>query len=190
MNGVGVIRALKGAPISIYVALYTCGDAMTEQMLCTITGYTDKSVSRGLELLQAMGVITQLHHRGPWVINKAIEFLQFGEIPTSSSSSRVNIPVNDEVSTTSYNSEIFRILTEAGVFEPARSEICAMELSPGYIKAHIKAAETVGQAIYRIKHRWDLPCSDCGGIKGKHKDGCAKGKRESLLRDAKRYGVG
>lgn len=54
-----MLRALKGSPISVLMALALAGQPVTVSWLEAITGYTDKSVSRALQALQEFGLITR-----------------------------------------------------------------------------------------------------------------------------------
>ena len=53
------IRTLKGAPLSILMALALTRQPVTGEWLQAVTGYSDKSVSSGLKALQEFGYITR-----------------------------------------------------------------------------------------------------------------------------------
>jgi len=54
------LRELKGAPLSIILAIMMAGNRnVSVSYLCTETGYSDKTVNSGLELLRGRQIITQ-----------------------------------------------------------------------------------------------------------------------------------
>lgn len=54
------LRELKGAPLSIILALMMAGNRTASvTYLCTATGYSDKTINSGLELLRERRIITQ-----------------------------------------------------------------------------------------------------------------------------------
>lgn len=63
---VSFLRAMKGAPASILMALLLTGRAHTQRELQLTTGYSDKPVSEGLALLELAGVVR--HEERGWVL--------------------------------------------------------------------------------------------------------------------------
>jgi hypothetical protein len=61
-NQVALIRSLKGAPSSILLTLLITGRSLTNKQLCTYTGYTDKTITAALEVLE-MHQFTQFNGR-------------------------------------------------------------------------------------------------------------------------------
>jgi hypothetical protein len=59
---VALIRSLKGAPCSIILALLITGRSLTNKQLCTITGYSDKTITAALDVLE-MHQFTQFNGR-------------------------------------------------------------------------------------------------------------------------------
>lgn len=54
------LRELKGAPLSIILAIVMAGNrAVSVSYLCTETGYSDKTINSGLDLLRDRRIITQ-----------------------------------------------------------------------------------------------------------------------------------
>lgn len=52
------VRALRGAPASIFLALsVTPGEAFEVQQLVTLTGYSVQGVSGGLRVLETLGLV-------------------------------------------------------------------------------------------------------------------------------------
>jgi hypothetical protein len=63
-NPLRLIRELKGAPLSIILALQVVGQRVTQEYLERVTGYTDKPVSQALGYLSEIGMID--HTRAGW----------------------------------------------------------------------------------------------------------------------------
>lgn len=57
-----LIRSLKGAPASIVVALVVLGRSLNNKQLCLATGYSDKTITAALVVLDIQG-ITQFNGR-------------------------------------------------------------------------------------------------------------------------------
>ncbi len=64
-NPVLYLRALKGAPLALLLALRLAGEA-TITGLALVTGYDRKSVARGLAALQRMELASHDHRAQPW----------------------------------------------------------------------------------------------------------------------------
>lgn len=62
-----ILRALRGAPLSVLIALALHGPAGRDE-LSQITGYSANAVSSALSALEAMAAITRQHYR-TWCIN-------------------------------------------------------------------------------------------------------------------------
>ncbi|MAT45168.1 MAG: hypothetical protein CL609_22805 [Anaerolineaceae bacterium] len=219
------IRTLKGAPLSILMALVLSKQPVTSDWLQAVTGYSDKSVTSGLKALQEFGYITR-NGRYAWQLAGEINQLplmtnlaeepdnQPGEIPgpeldgdvvnidswddcgspdQNSMENRLSddqsmpdpenfrvrpgeIPSPDALasleSLTSFKKprkeknlargepdpEIFRILDENGIREPARSQIANQpEVSARLVAYHCKTAPNTSMAIWRIQHNWRVP---------------------------------
>lgn len=58
------IRALKGAPLSILIVLITQRRSVSHAFLCAETGYSDKSVTQGLNYLVSNQIVTRIGHSG------------------------------------------------------------------------------------------------------------------------------
>jgi hypothetical protein len=77
---------------------------------------------------------------------------------SSSSSSLTNTTREIDLLTTRTKSEISEVLEEFGIQDPAKSQILGMaDIAPEWVRGHLETCETTGQAIYRIKQRWNLP---------------------------------
>lgn len=59
-NPIALVRALKGAPLSVLFALFLLKQPVTQEFLERTTGYTDKPVSQALAYLQENGLIQKV----------------------------------------------------------------------------------------------------------------------------------
>lgn len=100
---IGLVRAMKGAPASIVLALVLCGHALTNKDLEQMTGYSDKPISKGLALLELHGLVQYNGYAHGWSLTAAgarqlsmfdnllpgesRNISEVGEFPTLSSSS-------------------------------------------------------------------------------------------------------
>ncbi|MGB3717907.1 MAG: hypothetical protein WA996_26115, partial [Candidatus Promineifilaceae bacterium] len=62
------LRALKGAPASIVLALALTGSSLSNRDLELATGYSDKSISRGLALLELKGIAQNNGRSNGWSV--------------------------------------------------------------------------------------------------------------------------
>ena len=231
---VSMIRTLKGAPISILLALAMIKQPVTVEWLQTATGYSDKSVARGLKVLKEFG-FAQRNGRYAWQLCGDFKQLPLAvlldegeeeeEIPEEIIEEEIeekndtenfriepaqeNQPVeNFQISVDNYvdnsvenhvekgvgppgygnspypgalvvsrslnnlktrnnlnqltrsddDPEIFRILDEYGIREPARSQIAGLPfVSVRLVAYHCQTADNPGLAIYRIKKNYRVP---------------------------------
>ena len=58
------VRALKGAPLSIVIVLMLQRRSVSHALLCQETGYSDKTVTQGLEYLISNQIVTRTGHTG------------------------------------------------------------------------------------------------------------------------------
>jgi hypothetical protein len=92
---------------------------------------------------------------------------KFRPNPSSSSSLTTDLEVKDDIELPlpvleGGRSEKIRAnqtaCDEAGICEPKRSQLAAMEaVTPRAIRYHTSKAKTLGLAIYRIEHGWQVP---------------------------------
>jgi DNA-binding IscR family transcriptional regulator len=73
------VRALKGAPVSIILALSAApeGEAYQVQQLAVMTGYSEQGVDMGLRVLETLGLV---HSHAPhcgWMLTNAMRPLRF-----------------------------------------------------------------------------------------------------------------
>jgi len=65
VQGVTLLRALKGAPLACLVALGLAGELASQEWIEAVTGYDDKTVAKALKTLAAMGLVSR-HNRYSW----------------------------------------------------------------------------------------------------------------------------
>lgn len=69
MSHAATLRALRGAPLSIWLSLALDGPAGRADLVAA-TGYSTGAVASGLATLETLGAVERLHHRA-WRINPA-----------------------------------------------------------------------------------------------------------------------
>jgi hypothetical protein len=162
-----MLRQLKGAPLSVLLALVWTRTRLSADFLVTVTGYTDKPVTQALKLLTAYGWITKV--QGGWQVSAGVQLplmLEESEkfrSSSCSSSKEVGINYSEEEQESRKNSDIYlsnyKVLKSYGIREPACSRLSALpHVKPDFIHAHIRQVHrekgTLGTAIHRIEHDW------------------------------------
>jgi len=64
VQGVTLLRALKGAPLACLVALGLVGEAATQEWIQSATGYNRQAVERALKTLVTLGLVSRVNYRG------------------------------------------------------------------------------------------------------------------------------
>lgn len=62
----GMLRALKGAPLSCFYALALANQPLGIMYLCEVTGYTDKPIRSALHVLAELGMAVQTGRTESW----------------------------------------------------------------------------------------------------------------------------
>lgn len=174
-NPLALVRALKGAPLSCLFAMMIANQPVTEQWLCSITGYTDKSISSALTSLKEFHLAAQpAGDRHPWILTQDAQQLpislpqigpssdnseKFRIAPSSSSGGDIN-PINQVEDNTLLepdDPEFLRIVETCkrlGIMGKKRLELAQAGYDPEYIQYHVYHSESLGQAIWRIQNDW------------------------------------
>ena len=163
-----LLRQLKGAPLSVLMAMVIVRARVSADWLVTITGYTDKPVTQALKLLTAYGWIAKV--QGGWQISAGVQLpLMFEESekfrPSSSSSnylsnmSTIEQEQQDRKNSDSYLAN-YRTMKANGIREPALSRLAALpHVNPEFILAHIKQVRSerghLGTVVHRIENNWE-----------------------------------
>jgi hypothetical protein len=191
-NPLQTLRALKGCPISVLLALIVARNLQVapigQEWIERATGYTDKPVSQALTLLEDYGLVTRTSRYG-WQLTGAalaLPLMATAALPTmaekseadgsdegsrkDSDSENIRVPRSSSIKQDSItrkdlplessDPENLRNLAECdqeGIREPARSEISKQAgVTPEVIRYHCRTSQTLGQAIWRIKHNWPI----------------------------------
>lgn len=168
------VRELKGAPLACLILLNIAGQPVSNEWLCMMAGYTDKTIAQAMKLLSSPEYQFAKKARGGWVANHERQ-LVFGEIsesrknsvPTTTTTLLINKDFNSETvvvagrknSDSLYEANM-DACKKAGIGEPSASKISDLEyVTPDFIAAHVeslKSGETRGLAIRRIEYN-ELP---------------------------------
>jgi len=88
-NPTRFVREMKGAPLSVIVLLTLARVAMTNEMLCAGTGYSDKTISGAVGYLEEIGLVVRAS--GGWVISEGEQLaLPLGEEITDGKGSELD----------------------------------------------------------------------------------------------------
>ena len=78
-NPTRFVREMKGAPLSVIVLLTLARVAMTNEMLCAGTGYSDKTISGAVGYLEEIGLVSR--SAGGWVISEGDQLPLIQQLP-------------------------------------------------------------------------------------------------------------
>ncbi len=172
------IRSLRGVPITIIVVMNMLGGRASEKDIETLTGYTGKTLRKGLNVLKASSLVTRTHRYAGWVLTNGVKELALTvdnfvdnsdkvpkrpvKIPAPSTTTAVNNSIeiiNDSAEAVEEN---ISLLKSAGVGEPMRSRIANLDhVNPEYIKAHAakvkREKKSAGMLIHRLKSGDPIP---------------------------------
>jgi len=70
VQGVTLLRALKGAPLACLVALGLVGDTISADWIQSATGYNHQAVQKALSTLVALGLVSRVNYRG-WRLSES-----------------------------------------------------------------------------------------------------------------------
>jgi hypothetical protein len=163
---------LKGAAISILLALQFSRKPMSNRKLQKATDYSDKSISLGLEKLKDKGVVRR--SQGGWIL--AFDFFETGYMPTkdselfrtdgNSSSTTTDInnvnQFNDSIVVDSRKNSAYQALRDAGIYDPKASDLVELKyVTEEFVKAHAEygklANNGIGLIINRIEKGEPVP---------------------------------
>jgi hypothetical protein len=186
---------LKGAAAAVLGVLRASGGYARRYELMAWTGYGAHSVSSAIGRLTGLGLIAARTSRGPWCAVSAQDVQLPDAAPSSVRISR-NSPLPSSCSPSIVESSqdreeeeqrgadfarSHRALLQAGIFEPAASELARLPyVNPEYIAAHVEAALNLkwglGTAIYRMRYGWSAPPRI--GVRRKEEDPVIQRQRE------------
>lgn len=179
-NPMTFVRAMKGAPLSIFVAFLLVQRPMTNEELVRWTGYADDNIRAGLRLLVDLGWVSSRSPRGPWTLADGRQLplmsgdvfdnpekigveatttttLSIGDLKNKlkgSSSSSKTTPKKSGL-WSDHQKATWRICRYGGIGEPTRTQIVEGDLGdcPETVLAYILQADNPGLTIHKIRSR-------------------------------------
>lgn len=183
------LRALKGAPLSILVAMMLAHSPIGVDHLVVATGWGKDKVREGLSVLHSKGLATPLMRYNGWELTARAQQLSLFEgdkialaDPSSSAaphrssqptylSSSSSSPEGEKIALA--DPEIIQALHHAGIGEPVAHQLATLpHITLEYIQAHVlKAKEDhipPGLLIHRMRSGDQQPALNANG----HLEGC------------------
>jgi hypothetical protein len=180
MFNIHTIRALKGAPMSIVVAMLLVKQPVGEGWLMSVTGYSQNTIRNGCKFLLECQMIRRNGRYDGYVLANGsmeipMEIPQLGEsqnmtLPSSTTTNTLNkkehkISEEKEVEEdyrASKNDPRLVLLYSFGVMEPTASRLIEKSwVTMTYLEAHIdkanKEGTPVGLLIHRIREHDPMP---------------------------------
>jgi hypothetical protein len=180
MFNLATIRALKGAPLSILIAMLIARQPVGEDWLVTITGYSQNTIRNGCKFLTEIQMIRRNGRYHGYVLTNGAEQLTLGQdelgegqnltLPESTTTSTLNKKEKDnseeraaeEEARASKNDSRLVLLYSAGIMEPTASRLLEKAwVTKDYLEAHIDRANRentpVGLLIHRIREHDPKP---------------------------------
>lgn len=167
-NPTMLLRALKGPALSILMALMMAGQRVSNSHLETMTGYTDKSIAKGLQTLEELGIADYTSagwglcagQQLPLVFNHDDAAQQREELPESEkaeadmqSPSRRNSGLLTTTTYTDINPEEV-VVVSSNNGSPSRKN------SDSPLVLALKRAGITGQKLRELSRRADLRAED------------------------------
>jgi len=172
MFNIHTIRALKGAPMSIIVAMLLAKQPVGESWLISVTGYSQNTIRNGCKfLIESQMIQRNRRYEGYILVNGALQLpLGVAEIdesqnltiPPVTTTSTFNMNDNndnegfkaEEEIRESKNDPRLVLLYSAGVMEPTASRLLEKAwVTNEYLDAHIEKATREGTPIPLLIHR-------------------------------------
>ncbi|HAF47945.1 MAG TPA: hypothetical protein DCL08_01735 [Anaerolineaceae bacterium] len=186
MFNLATIRALKGAPLSILVAMLIARQPVGEDWLITITGYSQNTVRSGCKFLTEIQMIQRNGRYHGYVLTNGAKQLtleqreegklkELGEgqnltLPESTTTITLNKKEDndseekaaEEEARASKNDSRLVLLYSAGIMEPMASRLLEKSwVTREYLEAHIDKANKertpVALLIHRIRSHDPIP---------------------------------
>jgi len=183
MNKQIILRSVKGCSLSVMVALYLWGPAGA-MALEARTGYGQRQILRSLKALEGMGLAGRVSYR-EWGLLDGSQFFvaSHAEVDIKSTSdyvmstsdtlchAEVDIKSTSGCLVSSSRStrlldkpltsfDLLKICHELGIKGKKAKQISelphVLQLGPDYIVDHVRLADSLPLAIYRIVEGWDV----------------------------------
>jgi hypothetical protein len=161
MLQLATLRALKGAPLSVYMALILAQTNLSEKYLCTITGYSKNSVRSGCDYLMAAGLVSRPSRFSGYCLTGKelqnpliIEGQNLTLGPTTTTLNKKEQRNSEEAAERrSKNDPRWLLLRKYGIYDPTASELLELEwMTEEYIKAHGERAQKKNKPIGLLIH--------------------------------------
>lgn len=167
------LRLLKGAPISVIVALLIERRPVTERRLSMMTGYSENTVRRALYVLEELRFVTR-NERCAWQIgNFQLPLMQDAAQDVAQDADNAQYlrfdvklskkDMQDDLTEeppylTEEQSAIFALMQELGFYgTPARRVAAMPHITRRLILYHATTAPNLNMALWRIKCNWAVP---------------------------------
>ena len=108
------MRGLRGAPASMFLALVLCGHALRNSQLMEMTGYSDKTIAKGLALLELRGLAQNNGYQYGWSLTAGVRQLPLfpesllGIRPARVGNSDSTYGISDSLTTTTTTKDSLR----------------------------------------------------------------------------------
>jgi len=172
MFNLATIRALKGAPLSILIAMLIARQPVGEDWLVTITGYSQNTVRSGCKFLTEIQMIQRNGRYHGYVLTNGAEQLTLGHkelgegqnltLPEPTTTVTLNKKEEDvseeraeeEEERASKNDSRLVLLYSAGIMEPTAARLLEKAwVTREYLEAHIDKANKERTPIALLIHR-------------------------------------
>ena len=178
MFNLATIRALKGAPLSILIAMLIARQPVGEDWLVTITGYSQNTVRNGCKFLTEIQMIQRNGRYHSYVLTNGASQLTLGQLeecklealaesqnltlPTSTTTTTLNKKEKgnseekavEEDARGSKNDARLVLLYSAGIMEPTASRLLEKAwVTRDYLEAHIDKANRENTPVALLIHR-------------------------------------
>lgn len=179
-NPIAILRQLKGAPLSILIALTIVQPRhVSSSWLCGCTGYSSDAITESTWYLKEMGFIDCDSRRSSWRIAEnamqlplPVSMISKDNVedpekpdlsPTTTALNTIGRDKSIEGAVVAFNfrdpekpddSHVLTILHQAGIGPPTAENLCKLEhMTPEYARAHITKAKEEKKSIPLLIHR-------------------------------------
>ena len=167
MNQRLLLRSLKGAPLSVLVALFAFGPASRAEMIVN-TGWKKGAVDDGLRLLEGLGLVVRPSFK-KWALSDGVRQLPLFNYPLNGQldcgepvDNSSNYPLNGQLVTSSSirskqltegdkpqpDQLILDVCKELGIYGRKRKALAQLEHviegGPDYVREHVSAGKDEG----------------------------------------------
>ena len=173
MLNLATLRALKGAPLSILIAMVLAQQPIGEKWLVTVTGYSANTIRLGLSFLLEIQMIGRNGRYNGYVLMDGamqlpIGMAEIGErqkmtLPSSSTTTALNKNQkeknegNEEAADegpSKFDARLVSMLHSEGIMEPTATQIAELPwINETYLQAHFKKARSQRTPIPLLIHR-------------------------------------